>query len=260
MATRKDAERPTAADGTQYHLGTAKGSLAPRCLLVGAPERATLIATRLMRNARKVGEHRGFLSYTGTHNGTDVSVVTTGMGGPSIGIVLPEAVASGAKEFIRVGSCGALLKDVRVGELIIATGAVRLDGASENWAPMEYPAVPDWRIVADLKKAAVMNGMVHRTGIGITTSCFYEGQARPDPLSGYVPDRLLRRHDELVRRGAIFYAMEEAALFVWCSTHGGIPCGAIDTVYANRETGDFHAGGDEDAAKVALDAIVKPRI
>jgi uridine phosphorylase len=249
------ADKPSTPDGQAYHTEIAPGSLAPHCLLVGSPERAEMVATKLFTDAELVGSHRGLKSFTGRYQGMRVSVVTTGMGGPSAGIVLPDALRSGARAFVHVGSCGGLKPYMRPGDAIIATGAVRLDGASENWAPMEYPAVPDWRVVQALHFAARMepHTAVH-SGIGITSSCFYEGQAREDYL-GYLPERLLKRHEELVHRGAASYSMEEAAIFVWCSTHGGIPCGSINAVFANRLTNEFKACGEEEAAKIALGAL-----
>lgn len=254
--TKIQANRPTAKGGKQYHLETGPNDLAARCLLVGSPERAELIAKRFFRKARKVGDHRGLKSFTGLYEGVPMSVVTTGMGGPSIGIVLPEAVRSGARAFIRVGTCGVLRAEVPVGASVICTGAVRLDGAGENWAPIEYPAVADWRVVAALASVALDAGLPHAIGIGATTTCFNEGQARPDD-SGYVPPRLQAQHDELVRRGVLFYSMEEATLFVWCSTHGGYPCGAIDAVVANRVTNVFGVRGEESAAAIACKALAK---
>lgn len=247
-----DADRPTTAEGREYHLHTAAGDLAPLCLLVGDPDRAAMIASKFLKKARKVGDHRGLKSFTGLNfDGNPVSVVTTGMGGASIGIVLPEAVRSGAKAFIRVGSCGALRPGVRPGQLVIATAAVRHDGASENWAPMAWPAAADWRVTAALVEAAKARRVAAHAGIGVTTSCFNEGQARPD-LRGYLPKSAEARHEELVARGALFYSMEEAALFVWCSTHGGIPCGGVNAVFANRASGEFAPSGEKKAAKVAL--------
>ena len=250
-----DADRPSTAEGREYHLHTAAGDLAPLCLLVGDPDRAEMIATKLMKEAKKVGDHRGLRSFTGKNfDGSPVSVVTTGMGGASAGIVLPEAVRSGAKAFIRVGSCGALRPGVKPGELVIATAAVRFDGASENWAPIEWPAAADWRVTAALVEAAKAQDVPAHPGIGVTTACFYEGQARPD-LHGYLPKRHKLRHKELVRRGALFYSMEEAAIFTWCSTHGGIPCGGVNAVFANRASGEFAPQGEEAAARVALMAL-----
>ncbi len=252
------ADRPMADGGRQYHLETADGDLAERCLLVGSPERAEMIAVRLFdpESGRKFGDHRGLKSFTGTYRGTPMSVVTTGMGGASTGIVLPEAFRSGARTFIRVGTCAALQQRIAPGDSIICTGAVRLDGASENWAMIEYPAVADWRIVSALSEAARALGASHHLGIGATTTCFNEGQARPDD-SGYIPPRLAAQHEELTRRGVLFYSMEEATVFVWCATHGGIPCGAVDAVIANRVTNEFRLTGEEGAARIALEALLR---
>jgi len=254
------ADRPTTADGRQYHLETAPGDLAPHCLLVGSPERAELIATKVFRGSRKVGDHRGLKSFTGRFGvgslNMPISVVTTGMGSATTGIVLPEAVRCGARLFIRVGSCAALQPGVPLHAAAICTGAVRLDGAGENWAPIEWPAVADWRVVGSLAAVAQELGLPHAVGIGVTTTCFNEGQARPDD-TGYIPPRLLALHEELVRRGALFYSMEEATLFVWCATHGQVPCGAVDAVYGNRADNTFQPGGDEDAGQLACHAMLK---
>lgn len=209
------ADRPTTHSGKQYHLETGAGDLAPRCLLVGSPERAQLIADTFFLDAVKVGDHRGLKSFTGTHNGLPVSVVTTGMGGASAGIVIPEAVRSGGRVFIRVGSCATLWENVPVGASAICTGGVRLDGASENWAPPGYPAVCDHRVVRALIDSAKELQLPFAVGIGATTSCFNEGQARPDDNS-YIPQRLWDLYRELVARGVLFFSMEEATLAVWC--------------------------------------------
>lgn len=266
--TRKQGKSTPKRGGRQYHLETRPGDIAPNCLLVGSPDRAEMIAESFFRKARKVGDHRGLKSFTGTYNGIPMSVVTTGMGGASTGIVLPEAVASGAERFIRVGSCGALQPGIKVGDSIICTGAVRLDGASDNWAPMEFPAVADWRLVGALVEAAEMLVTRYHVGLGATTSCFNEGQARLDPPSllrsygragsntGYVPKRLLERHEEIVRAGVKFYSMEEAAIFVWCATHGQIPCAGVNAVFVNRSTGEKpQVKGEYQAARIALDAF-----
>lgn len=252
------ADRPTAASGRTYHLDTEPGSIVPRCLLVGSPERAELIGTEMLSEGRLVGDHRGLRSYTGRWRDVPVSVVTTGMGSATTGIVIPEAVASGAQLFIRVGSCGALWEEVELGDALICSAAVRLDGASDNWAPPGYPAAADWRVVAALRRAAVRLGKRHHIGIGATTTCFNEGQARPD-LHDYVPPRLRAQHEELVARGVLFYSMEEATLFTWCSTHGGYPCGAVDAAYAlrMRAADNFGVMGDRDAAEIALEAIAE---
>lgn len=249
-----NADRPVSAGGKQYHLETGPGDIAPACLLVGSPERAEMIAQEFFTDVRKVGDHRGLKSFTGRRNSMPISVVTTGMGSASTGIVLPEAVRSGARRFIRVGSCSTLWEAPKPGDSAICTGAVRLEGASRNWAPIEYPAIADYRVVAACVAAAQKLGLAHHVGIGATTDDFNEGQARPDD-TGYIPPRLLALHEELIQRGVLFYSMEEAALFVWCSTHGGIPAGAVDAIYGNRRTNAFEVKGEAESAQIAIAAL-----
>ncbi|MBU2542269.1 nucleoside phosphorylase [Patescibacteria group bacterium] len=251
-----DANNPIMPDGRTYHLQTKKGDLAPLCLLVGAPERAEMIATTLFKDARLVGDHRGLKSFTGTFNEILMSVVTTSMGSAATAIVLPEAVYSGARRLIRVGSCSALWPHANLGDSAICTGAVRLDGASENWVPIGYPAVANFRVVNAMVDAAEMLNLPHHIGIGATTTCFNEGQARPD-MNGYLPPRLQAMHEELVARGVLFYSMEEATMFVWCTTHGqDIWAGAVDAIYGNRHTNELRVCGEENAAQIAINALL----
>ena len=245
----------------EYHLQTSPGDIAARCLLVGAPERAEMIASTFFKDAKKVGDHRGLKSFTGTFEGVPMSVITTGMGGGSTAIVLPEAVRSGAQAFVRVGSCGALQPGIELGDVIIATGAARYEGSSENWAPIEWPALADYRLVALLKSAAESEHVRHHVGIGATISDFNEGQARSTEPDGWLPERIKNRHEEIIRRGGLFYSMEEATIFTWCSTHGNVPVGAIDTVYAQRTVSPtVKAFDDAPATKVALRALVNFKI
>ena len=172
--------------------------------------------------------------------------------------LLPEAVQSGARIFIRVGSCGSLIRDSKVGDVIIPTAAIRFDRTAEDWAPPEYPAAADWRVVSALHRAAQTKapGRFH-TGVECTTGDFYTGQGRPN-LFGVVPERMKARHEEVLRLGAACYSMEAADLFVWCVTEGGgLPAGAINAVFANRHTNEWGIAGEELAAEIALDALVK---
>jgi uridine phosphorylase len=242
----------------EYHTHTRLGDLAALCLIVGAPGRADMIAGKYFRNARRFSnDHRGLVSCTGTYQGTDVSVTTSGMGGPSIGIVLPEAVRSGARIFIRVGSCGSLIRASKVGDVIIPTAAIRFDRTALDWAPPEYPACADWRVVSALHRIAAEKapGRFH-TGVECSTSDFYSGQGRPN-LMGIVPDAMQIRHQEVMRLGAACYSMEASALFVWCATEGGgLPAGAINAVFANRRTNKWGVAGEELAAEIALGALL----
>ena len=149
------ADRPKAQGGVSYHTHTGPHDLAAMCLIVGAPGRADMIAENYLKGARRFSnEARGLVSLTGKYRDVDISVTTSGMGGPSMGIVLPEAVRSGARMFIRVGSCGSLVRESKIGDVIIPTAAIRFDRTADDWAPREYPAVADWRMVSNLYRAA----------------------------------------------------------------------------------------------------------
>jgi uridine phosphorylase len=252
------ADKPQAAGGVEYHTHTGANDLAALCLIVGAPGRADMIGERYLKDSRRFSnDARGLVSHTGKYRDVDISVTTSGMGGPSMGIVLPEAARSGARIFIRVGSCGSLIRESKVGDVIIPTAAIRFDRTADDWAPREYPAVADWRVVGALQRAAQekASGRFH-LGVECTTSDFYTGQGRPN-LFGQVPDRMQARHQEVLRLGAVCYSMEAADLFVWCATEGGgLPAGAINAVFANRHTNEWGMAGEELSAEIALDALV----
>ncbi len=200
------AERPTSQDGRQYHLGTGPRDLAPDCLLVGRPRRARMIAETFLTDAKRVGDDDALLCFTGKYHGHPMSIVTCGMGGPSVGTVLPDAVASGARVFIKVGSCGALQYGPIPGDLIVSTGALRFDGASDCWAEPSQPALADPRIVKFILGSAARLGLRHHVGNGATTSCFYEGQGRPSAYAE-LPGWMRERHEMVMRAGTMYYSM-----------------------------------------------------
>lgn len=252
------ADKPAALGGVQYHTRTGPRDLAALCLIVGAPGRADMIARKYLPASRRfANDARGLVSHTGKYRDIEISVTTSGMGGPSMGIVLPEAVRSGARVFIRVGSCGSLIRESKIGDVIIPTAAIRFDRTADDWAPPEYPAAADWRVVGALQRAAQAKAPGHfHLGVECTTSDFYTGQGRPN-LFGAVPDRMHARHQEVLRLGSACYSMEAAPLFVWCATEGGgLPAGAINAVFANRHTNEWGTEGEELAAEIALDALV----
>jgi uridine phosphorylase len=250
-----NADAPITADNRQYHLHTGAGDLASLCLLVGDPARATLIAVDFLEESRLVGDHRGFKSYTGTYRNGPVSVVTTGIGSPSLCTVIPEAYDSGARLFIRVGTCGSLIPESRLGDVIIVNRALRFEGTSLNYAPADFPAVADPRIVAALVlSAAKLRPGRYFVGTEATTDCFREGQGRPN-TEGVLTDRAAANYKKAVSEGAACYSMEASALFVWCATHyGGVPCGAINAVIGNRITNIWGVEGEREAIAIALDA------
>ena len=140
-------------DGTQYHVGLKSGDVGKYVLLPGDPKRCAKIA-EYFDDAKLVADRREFVTYTGYLNGEKVSVTSTGIGGASASIAMEELVKVGATTFIRVGTCGGMDINVKGGDIVIATGAVRMEGTSKEYAPIEYPAVADFDITNALVVAS----------------------------------------------------------------------------------------------------------
>lgn len=250
----KDAERPTTDEGRKYHIWCRPGDVAPYCFLVGAPERAELTA-KLFDKAEEKAFHRGLRLCTGEVSGIPMSVATTGMGCPTQAIVVRELHELGVHTFIRVGSCGAIQEGMKLGDSIISTGAVRLDGASQNWIHLGYPAVASWEIVQALVEAAGEARVRHHVGITASTDDFYEGQGRPGP-DGFLPERQRHLFEELKHAGVLNFEMESSALFTYAGIYG-LRAGTICAVFAERATGAFGMEGEEQAARIAIAAMKK---
>ena len=140
-------------EGLQYHINMSKGDVGKYVILPGDPKRCKKIAEHL-ENAELIADNREFVTYTGFLDGEKVSVTSTGIGGASASIALEELCNCGADTFVRVGTCGGIELDVKGGDLVIATGAVRMEGTSKEYAPIEYPAVADLEISNALLAAA----------------------------------------------------------------------------------------------------------
>ena len=187
----------------QIHLRAEPGDYAPLVLLPGDPNRATRIAGMFdggLEKARRVTEHRALYGYTGTYKGSPVSVQTTGMGTPSLSIVVEELLRLGGKTLIRVGTCGGIGPGIKVGDLVIASGAVPGDGATRTYLNGEpYAPVPDFEVTRALVDAAREAGVTPHIGPVATVDVFYN----PDP-----------DYDAKWRaRGVLAFEMESAGLF-----------------------------------------------
>ena len=141
-------------DGTQYHIGLKEGDIGEYVILPGDPKRCEKIAA-YFESPQLIADRREYTTYTGFLNGVKVSVTSTGIGGPSAAIALEELVRCGAKYFIRVGTCGGMDLDVKSGDLVIATGAIRMEGTTKEYAPIEFPAVADYDITTSLINAGI---------------------------------------------------------------------------------------------------------
>ncbi|MDR1018595.1 MAG: uridine phosphorylase, partial [Lachnospiraceae bacterium] len=203
----------TEGKGYQYHIHVKPGEVGKYVILPGDPGRCEEIAS-YFDDPKKIAENREYTTYTGYLEGVKVSVCSTGIGGPSAAIALEELVRSGADTFIRVGTCGGMRLDVLGGDIIIATGAVRMEGTSKEYAPIEFPAVPHFDIVSALKESAEAQEFSYHLGVVQCKDSFYGEHEAEDMPVGY---ELLSKWSAWIRLGCLGSEMESAALFVVAS-------------------------------------------
>lgn len=238
----------TEGSGKQYHVGLGPGDVGRYVLLPGDPKRCAKIA-KYFDNPRLVADSREFVTYTGTLNGVPVSVTSTGIGGPSASIALEELTNCGADTFIRVGTCGGMQEDVCGGDVVIATGAIRMEGTSREYAPIEYPAVPNFDVTCALVQAAKNLGKPYKTGVVQCKDAFY-GQHSPAKMP--VSYELLNKWEAWKRLGVKASEMESAALFVVADALR-CRCGSCFHVIWNQER--EAAGLDQDMSEDTSSAI-----
>ena len=214
----------------QYHIQVGKGEVGRYVILPGDPKRCAKIA-KYFDNPRLVADSREFVTYTGYLDGEMVSVTSTGIGGPSASIAMEELVKCGADTFIRVGTCGGMQLKVESGDLVIASGAIRMEGTSREYAPIEFPAVADVGIVNALAEAAEALGKKHHVGVVQCKDSFY-GQHEPEIMP--VSYELLNKWEAWKRLGCLASEMESAALFVVAAALG-VRCGSCFHVIWNQE-------------------------
>lgn len=220
----------TEGSGKQYHIGVGPEDVGEYVILPGDPKRCALIA-KYFDDAKLVGDSREFVTYTGYLNGVKVSVTSTGIGGPSASIAMEELVYCGAKTFIRVGTCGGIDINVKGGDIVIANSAIRMEGTSLEYCPIEYPAVADFEVTNALVAGAKKLGLVHHVGVSQCKDAFY-GQHKPEELPNHV--NLLNKWDAWVRMGAKCSEMESAALFI-VAQYLRVRAGSVFLVCANQE-------------------------
>ena len=218
------------SDGTQYHIGLKSGDIGEYVLLPGDPKRCEKIAA-YFDEPKLVADRREFVTFTGYLNGTKVSVTSTGIGGPSASIALEELVKVGGKYFIRVGTCGGMDVNVKSGDLVIATGAIRMEGTSKEYAPIEFPAVADYDIVTALKSVAEKLNLPHHIGVVECKDAFY-GQHNPEIMP--VSYELENKWQAWLRMGTLASEMESAALFI-AGSFLKVKVGSVFLVVANQE-------------------------
>jgi len=242
----------SATGGKQYHIGCGKGDLAEYLLVPGDPDRVPKIAG-FWESAKEVSCHREFRSFTGKYKNVPISALSSAIGPACMAIVVNEASRIGVRTFIRVGSTGAIQKDIDCGDVIISSAAVRLDYTSNCYVTPEYPAIASYEVLLALIEAAESLGISnYYVGITATTADFYAGQNRPTAKA--YPSLMEDLLPTLQRAGVLNFEMETATLYTLASLYG-LRAGSICTVYANRCTNEFKPeAGEENAIKIANEA------
>lgn len=245
----------TEGSGKQYHTGVGPGDIGEYVILPGDPKRCAKIAAHF-DNPVLVADSREYVTYTGNLDGVKVSVTSTGIGGPSAAIAIDELAKCGAHTFIRVGTCGGMQEEVMGGDIVIATGAVRMEGTSREFAPIEYPAVADFNVTNALVSAAGKIGVRNHVGVVQCKDSFF-GQHEPGIMP--VSYELENKWQAWIRMGCLASEMESAALFI-AGSFLRVRVGSCFLVVANQERAkkglpNKQAHDTELAISVAVEAI-----
>lgn len=234
-----------------YHLRLRPGEIPRTVLLPGDPDRADRIA-RSWDRATPLAAHREFRSFRGRLGGVELGVVSVGIGGPAMTIVVEELARLGVRTLIRVGSSGPVDRGVRHGDVVVPYAAYRLDGAGLAYAPLGYPAVASPRVFRALSEAAADLGVRYHEGITASVDSFYVAQGRPG-FGGFLP-RFAREAPKRLRTlGITNVEMETATLFVAARVLG-LEAGASLAVFGDGPDGLPIPGGESDAIRVANEA------
>ena len=243
------------ASERQFHIDLVPGDVGRYCLLPGDPGRCEKIA-KYFDNPVHVATNREYVTYTGTLLGEKVSVCSTGIGGASASIAMEELANIGVDTFLRVGTCGGIDLDVKSGDVVIATGAIRMEGTSREYAPIEFPAVADLDVTNAIVDAAKAMGKCWHAGVVQGKDSFY-GQHSPETMP--VSYELLNKWEAWKRLGVKASEMESAALFT-VAAYRKVRCGSVFHVIWNQERNA--AGLDqtrdentESAIQVGIEAI-----
>ncbi len=244
MTDLTQADAPATA-GRQYHIALERGELAEYVLLVGDPGRVAKVASRF-DSVELERSNREITTATGVFRGMPLSVMSTGMGTDNVEIVLAEVMEiTDRPTFIRIGSSGALQAEIALGDLIVSTGAVRLENTTDAYVHPGYPAVAHREVVWALEAACRRLGAPHHVGLTATASGFYAPQGR---AMRTLPVRYPELAEELRRQRVANLEMESSALFVLAGL-AGLRSGTVCAAYAQRIDGTFLEGAAKEAAE-----------
>lgn len=214
----------------QYHIQLGVGDVGEYVILPGDPGRCEKIA-QYLDDSQLIAFNREYKTYTGYLDGVKVSVTSTGIGGASASIAMEELYNCGARTFLRIGTCGGMQIDVKSSDIVIATGSIRMEGTSREYAPIEYPAVADFEVTSALVEAAKKLGVTYHVGVVQSKDSFY-GQHSPETKP--VSYELMNKWEAWKRMGCLASEMESAALFI-VGSHKRVRVGTSLLVLANQE-------------------------
>lgn len=238
-----------------FHIGLTMSDIenAKYAILPGDPGRVSKIA-RMMDSYKPLAVNREFTSCLGSINNEKVLIISTGIGGPSTAICVEEIYRLGIKNIIRVGTCGGMQKDVDPGDLIIASSAIRQEGTTKEYAPIEFPAVANIDILNSLKASADKLGYKYHVGVVQSKDSFY-GQHSPETMP--ISYELKNKWDAWIKAGCLASEMETAALYVVSQVRGIKACSILSVIW-NQEKNDVKESNNFDVdreIKVTVEAI-----
>lgn len=249
----ESASAPFTAEGLNYHLRVGPQDVAPTVLLPGDPGRVALISSG-WDTFKEVGNNREFVTHTGTLEGEAISAISTGIGNPAMATVVESLARLGSRTLLRVGTTGGIQPEIELGDLIIASGAVRLDGASQAYVRPEYPAAAHPEAVMALIQACEELGYRYHVGVTASTDSWYLGQGRPG-WQDYAPGFSRQLLPDLQAAGVLNFEMESSALLTLAGLYK-LRAGAIFAVVANRNDNSFRVGGVEQAVAATNRAVL----
>ena len=213
-----------------YHIGLDDSHGARYAILPGDPGRVEKIAGYL-DNPRLLGQNREYTTWIGELSGEKVLVMSTGMGGPSTAMGVEELYQTGVDTMIRVGTCGGMAEEVMGGDLVIANGAIRMEGTSKEYVDLAFPAVADFDVTAALRQSAKELGARFHLGIVQCKDSFY-GQHSPERMP--CGKELEEKWEMWIKAGCLASEMESAALYIVAQVLG-VRAGCILNTVWNQE-------------------------
>ncbi|MCD8220542.1 MAG: nucleoside phosphorylase [Ruminococcus sp.] len=238
----------------QFHIHCSNGEVGAYAFLPGDPGRVPQIASYLT-DAKLIAQNREFTTYTGLLGDTRVSVTSTGIGGPSAAIAMEELAALGTHTFLRIGTCGGIQPDLDAGTLLLPTGAIRMEGTTQEYLPLAFPAVPDFTLLSQLAAAAQRSDFSYRMGVVHCKDSFY-GQHAPETMP--VGKRLQFDWDAWKAAGALGSEMESAALFIVAAVRH-LRCATVLQTIWNQEQKRVNCASDakQDDMTYAIQTAVR---